>query len=451
MSHEVNFDSIVGPTHNYSGLSYGNIASQENRRSISNPKEAALQGLGKMKFLADLGIIQGVFPPHERPHIPTLRALGFGNTDSGIIKSAYDQDPEVLIATSSAAYMWAANAATVCPSADSIDNHLHFTAANLSNKFHRSIEHHTTEKILKTIFKDPVYFKHHASLPSGSHFADEGAANHSRFCKSYGDPGVQLFVFGYHSFKQNPLSPKNFPARQAYEASRSISRLHRLFPEKTLFIQQNPEAIDAGAFHNDVVAVANNNLFLFHEKAFIGKDSLIEEIRRIVLESCEVDMIFNEVLETQIPLKDAISSYFFNSQIITLPSGEMNMLAPSECQENERVKKYIDDMLLSQDNPITQVHFLNLRQSMRNGGGPACLRLRVVMNDKELSAAHPYVFFNERLHQKLTDWVRRHYRDRLEPKDLADPQLLAETQSALDELTKILHLGSFYSFQSSQG
>lgn len=450
MSYEVNFDSIVGPTHNYSGLSYGNIASQENKSSISNPKEAALQGLEKMKFLADQGLIQAVFPPHERPHIPTLRALGFGTTDSGIIKSAYEQVPEILIAVSSAAYMWAANAATVCPSADSVDNYLHFTAANLSSKFHRSIEHQTTEKILKTIFKDPVYFKHHPPLPSGSHFADEGAANHSRFCKNHGSLGVQLFVFGYHSFKANPISPKVFPARQAFEASQAISRLHRLFPERTLFIQQNPTAIDAGAFHNDVVSVANGNLFLFHEKAFIGKDSLVEDLRRSVAESCEVDMIFNEVLESQISLKDAVASYFFNSQILTLPSGEMIMLAPIECQENERVKKYIDNMLLSQENPITKVHFLNLRQSMRNGGGPACLRLRVVMNEKELAASHPYVFFNERLYQKLTDWVRKHYRDRLEPKDLSDPQLLIESQNALDELTKILHLGSFYSFQSER-
>lgn len=447
MSHEVNFDSLVGPTHNYSGLSYGNIASQDNKRSVSNPKEAALQGLEKMKYLADLGMIQGVFPPHERPHLPTLRALGFGKTDSGILKSAYEQDPEVLIATSSAAYMWAANAATVCPSADSIDNHLHFTAANLSSKFHRSIEHHMTEKILKTIFKDPVYFKHHAPLPSGAHFADEGAANHSRFCKNYGAQGVQLFVYGYHSFKPNPLAPKIFPARQSYDASRAISRLHCLFPERTLFIQQNPAAIDAGAFHNDVVAVANGNLFLFHEKAFIGKEALIEGLRRTVAEHCEIDMIFEEVLDSRMPLKDAISSYFFNSQIFTLPSGEMNMLAPIECQENERVKKYIDEMLLSQDNPIAQVHYINLRQSMRNGGGPACLRLRVVMNENELAAAHPYVFFNDRLHQKLSDWIRKHFRDRLEPKDLCDPQLLAESQNALEELTKILHLGSFYSFQ----
>lgn len=447
MTYEVNFDSLVGPTHNYGGLSYGNIASQENKSSVSNPKEAALQGLEKMKFLSNLGVIQGVFPPHERPHIPTLRALGFGATDSGIIKQVSRQDPEILIAVSSAAYMWAANAATVCPSSDSIDNYLHFTAANLSSKFHRSIEHQTTERILKTIFKDPVYFKHHPALSSGTHFADEGAANHSRFCKSYSKPGIQLFVYGRHSLKPNPLLPKTFPARQASEASHAIARLHCLFPEKTLFAQQNPIAIDAGAFHNDVLSAANENLFLYHENAFVDKQLVINQIRNAAAEYCQIDMIFKEVLEQQIPLKEAINSYFFNSQIISLSSGNVCMIAPIECQENDQVKKYIDDMLASQDNPITQVHFLNLRQSMRNGGGPACLRLRVVMNDKELSVAHPYVFFNEQLYQKLTNWVRKHYRDRLEPKDLGDPQLLIESQNALEELTKILHFGNFYSFQ----
>lgn len=448
MTVEANFDGIVGPTHNYSGLSYGNIASKQNQYSVSNPKEAALQGLEKMKFLTDLGLKQGVLPPHERPYLPILRAIGFSGTDSGIVNAAFDQASGIFTAVSSAAYMWAANAATICPSPDSIDNHLHITAANLSSKFHRSFEHIFTEKVLKIIFNDRVYFKHHCALPP-THFPDEGAANHTRFCKSYDTPGVQLFVFGRYTFKDNPLAPKSFPARQSYEASSAISRLHHLYPQRTIFAQQSPAAIDAGAFHNDVVAVGNANLFLFHENAFIGKDALIEEIKHKVAEFCDTEMIFIEVKENQIPLKDAISTYFFNSQIVNLPQGGMCMLAPMECQENDRVKKYLDNMLLSQDNPISQLHFLNLRQSMRNGGGPACLRLRVALNEKELSVVHPQIFLNDRLHRKLCDWIKKHYRDRLEPKDLGDPQLLQESQKALDELTKILQLGPIYDFQSS--
>lgn len=449
MAYEVNFDGIVGPTHNYSGLSYGNIASQQNRSSVSNPREAALQGLDKMKFLIDLGLIQGVLPPHERPHIPSLRALGFSGTDSGVVASAFEQAPSIFTAASSAAYMWAANAATVCPSADSIDKHVHFTAANLSSMFHRSIEASTTEKALKLIFKDPIYFKHHSPLLSGTQFSDEGAANHTRFCKNYGSPGIQLFVFGRYSFQTNALIPTTFPARQAYEASVAISRLHQLYPERVIFTQQSPAAIDAGAFHNDVVSVGNNNVFLFHEKAFVGKDALIEEIKRKFAVYSDVDMNFIEVKESQIPLSEAVSTYLFNSQIVNLPNKDVYMLAPFECQENNRVKHFLDDLLQTQNNPISQIHYINLRQSMRNGGGPACLRLRVVLNENELAATHPHIFLDDRLYHKLTDWVKKHYRDRLEPKDLGDPQLLQESQKALDELTKILQLGPFYHFQTS--
>ena len=448
MIYEVNLDGIVGPTHNYSGLSYGNIPSLQNQSSVSNPREAALQGLEKMKFLADLGLIQGVLPPHERPHLPTLRRLGFGGSDSAIVATAFAQAPELLNAVSSAASMWTANAATVSPSADSIDQHVHFTAANLSSKFHRSIEHNTTAKILKAIFKNPIYFKHHEVLPS-SHFPDEGAANHTRFCSQYGTAGVELFVFGRRALAENSLAPKTYPARQSYEASQAISRLHQLYPNRTIFTQQHPAAIDAGAFHNDVVAVGNLNFFFFHEMAFIGKDALIEEIKRKVAETCDAEMIFVEVKNDHIPLHEAINAYLFNSQVVDVPDTGMCLIAPIECQENIAIRKYIDDMLQSKENPIRKVHYFNLRQSMRNGGGPACLRLRVVLNENELAAAHPHIFLNDRLYQKLKGWIGKHYRDRLEHKDLGDPQLMIESQHALDELTKILQLGPIYDFQNS--
>ena len=447
MTHEVNFDGIVGPTHNYSGLSYGNVASIENQFSTSNPKEAALQGLEKMKFLFDMGFKQGVFPPHERPHLPTLRQLGFQGLDQDIISQVYQQAPKILLECSSAAAMWTANAATVSPSIDSIDRHLHFTTANLSSKFHRAIESATTEKILKAIFKDPVYFKHHSPLLSGVHFADEGAANHMRFGKNHEEPGIEVFIFGRYTFQDNAQAPKIFPARQTYEASKAISRLHQLYPERVIFSQQNPRSIDAGAFHNDVIAVGNCHLLLYHELAFLNSDALIEEIRRNVFEVCEAEMNFLEVKDSQVPLKDAIASYLFNSQILSGSDGSMMMMAPSQCQEVDSVRFFLDEMLKSPDNPIGQIHYINLHQSMRNGGGPACLRLRVVMNDNELAATNPHVFLDDRLYAKLTTWVGKHYRDRFHPDDLRDPNLLIETQQALNDLTKILDLGNIYSFQ----
>jgi succinylarginine dihydrolase len=446
---EVNFDGIVGPTHNYSGLSYGNTASQMNQNKISNPKEAALQGLEKMKFLLDQGLKQAVIPPQERPFLPILRNLGFSGNDQTIIKNAYRQAPELLIAASSAAAMWTANAATVSPSADSQDALIHFTPANLSSKFHRSIEAETTSSILKAIFNNPKYFIHHASLPSGTYFADEGAANHTRFCQSHERPGIQLFVFGRYSFNSSIISPKIFPARQTYEASLAISMLHALNEQKIIFVQQHPDAIDAGAFHNDVVSVGNENVFLFHEHAFVNKHNLLEEIRKKTDQKCHTEMIFLEVKAKDISLQDAIFSYLFNSQLITTSDDSMMILSPVECSENPRIHEYIGNIISSKENPINTVHFLDLKQSMQNGGGPACLRLRVVMTNEEIIAANQGVFLTEKLYLQLKKWIHSHYRDRLQPEDLNDPILYKEGKIALDELTKILKIGSIYSFQKN--
>jgi len=135
---EANFDGLVGPTHHYAGLSFGNEASTRNQNAAANPKLAAKQGLLKMKALADLGFAQGVLPPHERPHLATLRQMGFGGSDREVLAQAQAYSPRLLSSLSSASSMWVANAATVSPSADSADGRTHFTVANLNNKFHRT-------------------------------------------------------------------------------------------------------------------------------------------------------------------------------------------------------------------------------------------------------------------------------------------------------------------------
>lgn len=444
---EVNFDGIVGPTHNYGGLSYGNTASEANQLRPSNPREAALQGLGKMKFLADMGIGQAVLPPQERPFLPILKQLGFSGNDHSIINNVHKQAPELLLAAYSAASMWAANAATVSPSVDTLDERLHLTAANLTSKFHRSIETATTSRILKAIFKNPEYFIHHEALPSNAYLSDEGAANHTRFCQMHGKPGVQLFVYGRQAFQTNTQVPKIYPARQSLEASVAIARLHQIDPNRVIFTQQHPDAIDAGAFHNDVVSVGNQNVFLFHGLAFFSKDKVLDEIRNKVANGCHTDMVFLEVNAKEIPLKDAVASYLFNSQLITRNDGSMVLIAPMECKENPEIRSYIQSLISSTDNPIQEIHFLNLRQSMLNGGGPACLRLRVVMREEERAAAHQGVFLTEELYLELKRWIVKYYRDRLEIKDLADPNLLDEGHRALDALTQILKLGPLYDFQ----
>lgn len=449
---EINFDGLVGPTHNYSGLSFGNIASTSHKASSSNPREAALQGLEKMKKLADLGLKQAVLPPHERPEVQTLRRLGFRGSDATILALAKKDAPEVLSACSSASSMWTANAATTAPSADTQDGKVHFTPANLSSKFHRSIEPETTTRVLRAIFRDPNHFVHHPTLPSGGFFGDEGAANHTRFAPAYGKRGVQFFVFGRYAF--NPpgggekVEPKKFPARQTYEASAAVARLHLLDPQNVVFAQQHPDAIDGGAFHNDVVSVGNQDALFYHEQAFLDSERVLAGLAERFQKVSGKELQLIQVPQSKVSLQDAVKSYLFNSQLVSLPEGGMALIAPSECQENLAVRDFLREFMgSSAAGPIKEVLFMDVRQSMQNGGGPACLRFRVVLNQDELKHANSHVFFTDELYSKLTEWVKKHYRDRLELDDLADVKLLNECRSALDELTQIMNLGSIYPFQ----
>lgn len=436
---EVNFDGLVGPTHNYAGLSCGNLASLRHRQTLSHPKQAALQGLAKMKYLADLGLPQAVLPPQERPDLATLRRLGFSGSDADVLAQAHREDPILLAACYSASSMWAANAATVSPSPDAADARLHFTPANLVSHFHRTLEPAATAAMLRDIFPDPALFAHHPPLPAGLHFADEGAANHTRLCAAYGQPGIELFVFGRHAFDSSDPAPGKYPARQTLQASRAVARLHRLDPERTLFIQQNPAAIDAGAFHNDVVAVGNLNVLLYHAAAFADPQSTLPAIQQAFARHCGGPLFLIEVPEQQVPLPDAIASYLFNSQLITLPHGAMALICPIECREVATTQRFLDE-LLHRNTPIRSVHYVDVRQSMNNGGGPACLRLRITLTQEQLHNIRPSVFLTDALYADLIAWVERHYRDDLRPSDLPDPHLLAESRTALGDLTRILNL-----------
>ncbi|OUS70662.1 N-succinylarginine dihydrolase [Pseudoalteromonas sp. A601] len=441
---EVNFDGLVGPTHNYAGLSYGNVASLNNATSYSNPKEAVLQGLAKMKAMHDLGLTQGVFAPHARPDINVLRRLGFSGRDSDVIGKAYKADPILLRACYSASAMWTANAATVSPSVDTLDKKVHFTAANLNNKFHRSLEPTTTTRLLEAMFNNNDYFSHHAHLPDQGFFGDEGAANHTRLSDDHASCGLEMFVYGASAFNSALTKPNKFPARQTLEASQAICRLHQLKPSSQILLQQNPAVIDQGVFHNDVIAVGNANVLLCHEQAFLNQADALAQIKRAYLGEKTLHII--EVPTAKVSIQDAVTSYLFNSQLVSLNSGKMLLVAPQECQNNSTVNTFINEMI-SADNPVNQVQFFDLKQSMQNGGGPACLRLRVALNQQELAAVNPAVILTDSKYQQLCKWANEHYRDKLSSEDFADPNLLLESWQALDELTQILELGSVYPFQ----
>ncbi|WP_277051658.1 N-succinylarginine dihydrolase [Zestomonas thermotolerans] len=444
-AYEMNFDGLVGPTHNYGGLSYGNVASQSNSQAVSNPREAALQGLTKMKALMDMGFKQGVLAPQERPDVAALRALGFSGSDAEVIGKAAREAPVLLASCSSASSMWTANACTVSPSADTADGRVHFTAANLNCKFHRSIEHPTTSRVLAAMFADERHFAHHPALPAVSQFGDEGAANHTRFCKSYGEPGVEFFVFGRSAFDSRYPVPQRYPARQTLEACQAVARLHGLSEEGVVYAQQNPAVIDQGVFHNDVIAVGNGEVLFHHQDAFLDSERVLAELAdKLARRGGRFRAIC--VPRDAVSVEDAVQSYLFNSQLLTRTDGNMLLIVPEECRQNPQVWQYLTQ-LTGEEGPIREVKVFDLKQSMQNGGGPACLRLRVALKEEEFQAVNPGVVLTPELYTRLVAWVEKHYRDRLTEADLADPQLLIECRTALDELTGILKLGSVYPFQ----
>lgn len=436
---EFNFDGLIGPTHNYAGLSYGNVASASHRMKPSRPRAAAIQGLEKMKLLSDRGIGQCVLPPVRRPRFEFLRTLGFAGTDQQLLEKAYDSDPVLLATCYSASNMWTANAATVSPSVDCADGKLHFTTANLSSTLHRSIEAPSTERYLRALFPDEQVFAIHPALPSQAGLSDEGAANHTRLCGRHDQPGIELFVYGVDTTNRGRLAPRKFPARQTLLASQSVARHHGLNPQRTLFFQQNPDAIDAGVFHNDVIAVGNENVLICHEDAFCDQAVQIKRLEDLFRHEFESSLTLIQFSNHEIGLPELVASYFFNSQLVTRSDGGMTLVCPIECQEVESARK-CTQRILQEENRVDEVVFLDLRQSMNNGGGPACLRLRVVLTDEQQAAMHSGVVLTESLYLELVDWVNSNYREQLSADDLRDPALVDESLTAMEQLAGILQL-----------
>lgn len=451
-SYEVNFDGLVGPTHNYAGLAVGNIASLTNKGLVSNPKQAAIQGLNKAKLLADLGIKQAILPPQPRPNLKFLHSLGFTGTDAQIIAKAHKKMPEMLAACYSASSMWAANIATVSPSSNTADHRLHFTAANLISNTHRALEAEYNYKLLSAIFADKKLFCVHPSLLSCKQLGDEGAANHSNICQEYGLPGIELFVYSEpKNNKPNRFTQEiqpQLPTRQSLAASQAIANLHTLNSQRTIFAHQNPLAIAKGVFHNDVAFVANQQVVLCHQQALLEQKNVFAQIQNALGKP----LTLIEIANKDLTMAEAVKTYLFNSQLVTLPNNStkkfeqntMALIAPEECMHNLRAKTVIENVISSLNNPINKVYFVDCRQSMQNGGGPACLRLRVVLTTEELKAIKGNIFLTDDVYARLISWVNKYYRDRLSPEDLADYALLQESMAAITELGAIFDLPELF-------
>lgn len=411
---EINFDGLVGPTHNYAGLSLGNLASASNAGAVARPRAAALQGLEKMRRVMDLGVAQGFLPPPLRPTPAPLRAAGFQGSDAEVLAAAAKADPALFRAACAASSMWTANAATVIAEADSGDGRLHIVTANLATMLHRAVEAEETFTLLRSVFRDERRFQVHPPLSLGAHFGDEGAANHMRLTASHGERGLNVFVFG---------RPRGgpYPERQALRASQAVARLAGLSAEDAVFALQAGQAVEAGAFHNDVVAVANERVLLAHPEAFDRPDSLFDAIRGHVAGA--------EIIEVEdITLADAVSSYLFNSQIVTLPAGRMALILPAEVRENPSVWDALHRSLAGHT-AITRVEVVDVRESMRNGGGPACLRLRVPTSEAARAAIHPGYLLTPARWDQLATLVERLWPEAVAPDDLLEPDLWAAAKA----------------------
>lgn len=443
VAQEMNFDGIVGPTHNYAGLSYGNLASLAHKHQVSSPRGAALQGLAKAKALADRGLRQGVLPPLMRPDFSLAREMGYTGSDEAIVRRLGADDPVLLAVCYSVSSMWTANAGTVSPSIDTADGKLHFTTANLMSQLHRSIEAKGTSRVMRQIFGDEKYFAVHDALHGAASLCDEGAANHTRFCKSYGGVGIESFVYGRSFLEAGGVGPKRYPARQSLESVKAITRRHGLRDDRVVLMQQNPEVIDEGVFHNDVISVGNLNVLLYHERAFLGGDEKVTELKARY--EAVVGGVFYaiKIADEVMSVGDAVESYLFNSQLVDLGDGKMGLVCPARCKGNEGAMGAID-FILGGDNPVDEVMFFDLHESMNNGGGPACLRLRVVMNEAELGAMHQGVVLTDSLYERLVVWVKEYYREELRVEDLRDVGLMGEVREGLMGLSDILELPNLY-------
>ena len=435
---EINFDGLIGPTHNYSGLSEGNIASFNNSKKTSSPLNAALQGLEKMKLLIDLGIPQGIFLPHERPNLNFLRSHGFLGSDTDIVASAAKNSNLLLNQSYSASSMWAANAATFSPSVDSQDSIAHITPANLFSMPHRRIEAEFTHKQLNIIF-NRSHFKIHKPINSSDLMGDEGAANHLRITNHHLDKGIQIFVYGRDSSQES----SNFVARQSKAASKYIANSHKLDMEQTFFLKQNMKAINSGSFHNDIVSLSTENVFIFHEEAFNDSKNEIQKIRSAF--KAEDECFFIEILKNDIPLDILVNSYLLNSQLVRNSSGDMTFIMPTEVKNYSECTEWLAG--IKENSPIKDFKYIDIKQSMMNGGGPACLRFKIVVNENEFNNINPNFLLTPVLIKKLESLIKNSYRDTLEIRDLADPELINESYTILDNLTQIFKTGSIYNFQ----
>ncbi len=413
MKHKQIFvDGIIGPTYHYGGMAVGNVLSQAHKHQESYPKKAALEGLEKMNQVRQLGCLQYVLPPLCKDVDRLLSLWGYEQGDmTSRLKALGYAHPYYLSALFSGASAWVANSCHITPSCDALDGICHITPANLVSCFHRHLDVDGYRDFLHQLFLNDELFQIYDPLPVV--YTDEGMANTIRLSGG-NELGLYLHVYG-KTLSQR--FTRTFPARQTKEAFDRICYTHKR--QDSMDIQQSPFAIDAGVFHNDVIAFGSHNLLVLHEHAFDNQvdvlNSITDRYQSKYGEPLHVYEVSNEVLS----LDEAVHTYFFNSQLILVEKNTFHLLIPSRAMSHSGVKKSLKRLSKLKGLSIT-VHEVSCEESIKNGGGPACLRFFSVLNKAEHKAINSKFLLTDEMYEQWFQFIQTHYPDTLSFDDLKD-------------------------------
>ena len=432
---EVNIDGMIGPSHHFGGLGVENKASELNRSQASSPRSAALQGLAKMELLASYGIPQFYLPPPVRPAWKWLESLGYCGDKACVLRDCYQEQPTLLSAAYSSAFMWTANAASVSCGSDTRSKRAKIKLANLNANLHRSIEESERLPQLERMFEAVEHVDVLRGLSSSRPLSDEGAANVMRFFSRVGAGGVYAFVYGNEAAESRESEDNSKKAdgkrrrqpRQTRMASAMVARSLDLEPGDCFLIQQTSDAIDAGVFHNDVIATSHENLLFYHELAFHNSEEAVAGIKKRFLEKTGEKLEACLVESSDLRLDDAVDTYLFNSQICTDIDGGWRMFVPENCNQSESVQRTLE-RLQAQYPRLVSIDYCPLAESMRNGGGPACLRLRISLTPSQIDQIPASMRISLSTLSQLRKLVETEYPEKVEPSDFVNPDFAEQCE-----------------------
>ena len=446
---EISFEGIPGPSHSFGGLAYGDFAAMASAGKKSNPRMAAKQCIQKIRLLVERGVPVIILPPHERPALWFLRNIGYRGEDSQILQTVTESATWLLPVIYSSSGMWCANAATVIPSADAADALCHVVVANLAANLHRSLEPQFVLKVLQRILPESAGFDVQPCIPGNVNLWDEGAANHLRVAQD--GTGLHIFMYGRKagkSFARLLQNRHHILGRQTDEASLAVARLGHLPSGRILLAQQNQSVIDQGVFHNDVICMSAGMTLIVHEHAVHGWPQFRQELQRRAAALNLGDLNLIELKDKEISVKECVRTYLFNSQLVQLPDRKLLIVCPAGCQRSKQAAVALKK-IQSAMGPALTTEFIDLSESLANGGGPACLRLRVRVTEKQLQAVSRLAFIaSPELLDRLETTIDRRYRDDLMLSEFRDPAFAQECLRTLDEVSRLLGYSPIYSFHS---